>query len=68
MLVALGYKEIEVSFPSASQTDFDFTRSLIETPDAVPDNVYLQALSPCREDFIRRTVESLKVCKEYYKG
>jgi 2-isopropylmalate synthase len=60
MLVGLGYKEIEVSFPSASQTDFDFTRSLVETPGAVPDDVYLQVLSPCREDFIRRTVESLK--------
>jgi 2-isopropylmalate synthase len=60
MLVGLGYKEIEVSFPSASQTDFDFTRSLVETPGAVPDDVYLQVLSPCREDFIRRTVESMK--------
>lgn len=60
MLVGLGYKEIEVSFPSASQTDFDFTRSLVETPGTVPDDVYLQVLSPCREDFIRRTVESLK--------
>jgi len=64
MLVSLGYKEIEVSFPSASQTDFDFTRSLIETPGAVPDDVYLQVLSPCREDFIRRTVESLKGAKK----
>lgn len=60
MLVGLGYKEIEVSFPSASQTDFDFTRSLVETPGTVPNDVYLQVLSPCREDFIRRTVESLK--------
>ena len=59
MLVSLGYKEIEVSFPSASQTDFDFTRSLVETPGAVPDDVYLQVLSPCREDFIKRTVESV---------
>jgi 2-isopropylmalate synthase len=64
MLVSLGYKEIEVSFPSASQTDFDFTRSLIETPGAVPDDIYLQVLSPCREDFIRRTVESLKGAKK----
>ena len=64
MLVSLGYKEIEVSFPSASQTDFDFTRTLIETPGAVPDDVYLQVLSPCREDFIRRTVESLKGAKK----
>ena len=64
MLVSLGYKEIEVSFPSASQTDYDFTRTLIETPGAVPDDVYLQVLSPCREDFIRRTVESLKGAKK----
>jgi 2-isopropylmalate synthase len=64
MLVSLGYKEIEVSFPSASQTDFDFTRSLVETPGAVPDDVYLQVLSPCREDFIRRTVDSLKGAKK----
>ena len=64
MLVSLGYKEIEVSFPSASQTDFDFTRSLIETPGAVPDDVYLQVLSPCREDFIRRTVDCLKGVKK----
>ncbi|KAF3937573.1 hypothetical protein ABW19_dt0208075 [Dactylella cylindrospora] len=59
LLVELGYKEIEVSFPSASQTDFDFTRRLIETPGTVPDDVHLQVLSPCREDFIKRTVESL---------
>lgn len=64
MLCNLGYKEIEVSFPSASQTDFDFTRRLIETPGAVPDDVYLQVLSPCREDLIRRTVESLKGSKK----
>ncbi|KAJ4298507.1 2-isopropylmalate synthase (Alpha-isopropylmalate synthase) (Alpha-IPM synthetase) [Collariella sp. IMI 366227] len=64
MLCELGYKEIEVSFPSASQTDFDFTRRLIETPGAVPDDVWLQVLSPCREDLIRRTVESLKGSKK----
>ncbi|EFW98840.1 2-isopropylmalate synthase [Grosmannia clavigera kw1407] len=63
MLCDLGYKEIEVSFPSASQTDFDFTRRLIETPGAVPDDVYLQVLSPCREDLIRRTVESVRGAK-----
>lgn len=63
MLCELGYKEIEVSFPSASQTDFDFTRRLIETPGVVPDDVYLQVLSPCREDLIRRTVESVKGAK-----
>lgn len=64
MLVDLGYKEIEVSFPSASQTDFDFTRRLVETPGAVPDDVWLQVLSPCREDLIERTVESLKGAKK----
>ena len=64
MLVELGYKEIEVSFPSASQTDFDFTRRLIETPGVVPSDVWLQVLSPCREDFIRRTVDSLRGAKK----
>ena len=64
MLCELGYKEIEVSFPSASQTDFDFTRRLIETPGTVPDDVWLQVLSPCREDLIKRTVESLKGAKK----
>ncbi|KAI0479362.1 2-isopropylmalate synthase [Xylariaceae sp. FL0804] len=63
MLCDLGYKEIEVSFPSASQTDFDFTRRLIETPGAVPDDVFLQVLSPCRPDLIRRTVESVRGAK-----
>jgi 2-isopropylmalate synthase len=60
MLVKLGYKEIEISFPSASQTDFDFTQRLIQTPGAVPDDVWLQVLSPCRKELIRRTVDSLK--------
>ena len=64
MLVELGYKEIEVSFPSASQTDFDFTRRLVETSGVVPDDVWLQVLSPCREDLIRRTVDSLRGAKK----
>lgn len=64
MLVDIGYKEIEVSFPSASQTDFDFTRYLVETPGATPDDVWLQVLSPCREDLIRRTVDSVKGSKK----
>lgn len=64
MLVELGYKEIEISFPSASDTDFDFTRRLVETSDAVPDDVWLQVLSPCREDLIRRTVDSLTGAKK----
>ncbi|KAH6981081.1 2-isopropylmalate synthase [Ilyonectria robusta] len=64
MLTDIGYKEIEVSFPSASQTDFDFTRRLIETPGVVPDDVWLQVLAPCREDLIKRTVESVKGAKK----
>lgn len=64
MLCDIGYKEIEVSFPSASQTDFDFTRRLIETPGAVPDDVFLQVLSPCRPDLIRKTVESVRGAKK----
>jgi len=64
MLVKLGYKEIEVSFPSASDTDFDFTRRLITTPGVVPDDVWIQVLSPCRKELIRRTVDSLKGAKK----
>lgn len=53
-----------MSFPSASQTDFDFTQRLIQTPGEVPDDVWLQVLSPCREDLVRRTVESVKGAKK----
>jgi 2-isopropylmalate synthase len=53
-----------VSFPSASQTDFDFTRRLIETPGEVPDDVWLQVLCPCREELLHRTIESLKGAKK----
>ena len=64
MLVKLGYKEIEVSFPSASDTDFDFTQNLVKSPDLVPSDVWLQVLSPCRKDFIKRTVESVRGAKK----
>lgn len=64
MLVELGYKEIEISFPSASDTDYEFTRRLVETPGVVPDDVWLQVLSPCRQDLIRRTVDSLRGAKK----
>lgn len=60
MLVGLGYKEIEVAFPSASRADYTFTRRLIETPGAVPTDVWLQVLSPCREDLIRQTIDAVK--------
>ena len=59
-----GYKEIEVSFPSASDTDYNFVRRLVETPGAVPDDVWIQVLTPCRPELIRRTVGSLKGLKK----
>jgi 2-isopropylmalate synthase len=58
-LVAIGFKEIEVAFPSASQTDFDFVRSLIEER-LIPDDVRIQVLAPARDDLIARTFESLR--------
>ena len=64
MLVEVGYKEIEISFPSASETDYEFTRRLVETPNIVPNDVWLQVLSPCREELIRRTVDSLTGAKK----
>ncbi len=57
-LVAMGYKEIEVGFPSASQTDYDFVRQLIED-DLIPDDVTIQVLVQFLEDLIRRTYEIL---------
>ncbi|HTC68856.1 MAG TPA: 2-isopropylmalate synthase, partial [Acidothermaceae bacterium] len=58
LLVRMGYKEIEVGFPSASQTDFDFVRSIIENGE-VPSDVTISVLTQAREDLIERTVESL---------
>jgi 2-isopropylmalate synthase len=58
LLVRVGYTEIEVGFPAASQTDFDFIRSLVET-DAVPPHVTIQVLTQAREELIERTVESI---------
>lgn len=62
LLVKMGYKEIEVGFPSASQTDFDFVRSLIEE-DLIPDDVTIQVLTQAREALINRTYESLRGAK-----
>jgi len=59
MLVRMGFKEIDVSFPSASDTEFNFTRKLVETPSAYPEDLWLQVLSPCRKELIRRTVDSV---------
>ncbi|MCU0922393.1 MAG: 2-isopropylmalate synthase [Burkholderiaceae bacterium] len=58
MLVRIGFKEIEVGFPSASQADFDFVRLLIEGK-LIPDDVTIQVLTQAREELIRRTFESL---------
>jgi 2-isopropylmalate synthase len=58
LLVDMGYKEIEVGFPSASQTDFDFVRQLIEG-DLIPDDVVVQVLTQAREHLIERTYESI---------
>lgn len=58
MLVKIGFKEIEVGFPSASQTDFDFVRKLIEE-NRIPDDVRIIVLTQARDELIRRTVESV---------
>jgi 2-isopropylmalate synthase len=58
-LVAMGFKEIEVGFPSASQPDFDFVRAIIEN-GLIPEDVTIQVLTQCREDLIRRTYDSLQ--------
>ncbi len=63
LLVGMGYKEIEVGFPSASQTDFDFVRRLIEE-DGIPDDVTIQVLTQAREELIARTFESIKGAKQ----
>jgi 2-isopropylmalate synthase len=62
LLVRMGYKEIEVGFPSASQTDFDFVRSLIEE-GLIPDDVTIQVLTQAREELITRTYEAIKGAK-----
>lgn len=63
LLVKMGYKEIEVGFPSASQTDFDFVRQIIDE-DRIPDDVIIQVLTQSREHLIERTFESLVGAKQ----
>ena len=63
LLVSMGYKEIEVGFPSASQADFDFVRQIIEE-DKIPDDVVIQVLTQSREHLIERTFESLVGAKQ----
>ena len=63
LLVKMGYKEIEVGFPSASQTDFDFVRKIIED-GLIPDDVIIQVLTQSREPLIKRTYEAIKGAKQ----
>jgi len=63
LLVEMGYKEIEIGFPSASQTDFDFVRQIIEE-DMIPDDVVIQVLTQSREHLIERTFESIRGAKQ----
>ena len=63
MLVQIGLKEIEVGFPSASQTDFDFVRKLIDE-DRIPDDVTIIVLTQSRDELIARTFESLRGAKK----
>ena len=63
LLVQMGFKEIEVGFPSASQTDFDFVRQLIEE-DLIPDDVVIQVLTQAREHLIERTFEAIRGAKQ----
>ena len=63
LLVRMGYKEIEVGFPSASQTDFDFVRMLIEGGH-IPDDVTIQVLTPARDHLIERTYDSIRGAKQ----
>ena len=62
LLLKLGFKEIEVGFPAASQIEYDFLRELIDN-DLIPDDVYIQVLSQCRKEQIDRTFEAIKGCK-----
>src|SRR5580693_6009301 len=61
MLVRIGFKEIEVGFPSASQIEFDFTRRLVEE-NRIPDDVWVQMLVQSKEELIERTFESIRGC------
>src|SRR3954471_11881425 len=63
LLVRMGYKEIEVGFPAASQTAFDFIRQLVED-DLVPDDVTIQVLTQARDELIERTYDSLRGAKQ----
>ena len=62
-LINLGFKEIEIGFPAASQIEFDFLRQLIDRK-LIPDDVKIQVLTQCREELIDRTFEAIEGCKQ----
>ncbi len=62
-LIKLGFKEIEIGFPAASQIEFDFLRQLIDRK-LIPDDVVVQVLTQCREELVERTFESIQGCKQ----
>ena len=62
LLVKLGFKEIEVGFPSASQIEYDFLRRLVDD-NLIPDDMWIQVLVQCREHLVERTFEALKGVK-----
>lgn len=62
-LIKLGFKEIEIGFPAASQIEFDFLRQLVDRK-MIPDDVVVQVLTQCREELIDRTFESIEGCKQ----
>ncbi|WP_394990896.1 2-isopropylmalate synthase, partial [uncultured Helicobacter sp.] len=62
LLVKIGFKEVEVGFPAASQTEYEFLRTLIEE-ELIPDDVCIQVLTQAREHIIKKTFESLRGCK-----
>ena len=63
MLVRMGFKEIEIGFPAASQIEYDFLRQLVERK-LIPDDVVVQVLTQCREHLIKRTFESIRGIKK----
>lgn len=63
LLVKIGFKEIEIGFPAASETEYEFTRALIEQ-NLIPDDVTIQVLTQAREHIIKKTFEALKGCKK----
>jgi 2-isopropylmalate synthase len=62
-LIQLGFKEIEIGFPAASQIEFDFLRQLVDRK-MIPDDVVVQVLTQCREELVERTFESIRGCKQ----